>query len=219
MENQVELQAQEIVPADQEQAPEGEALSSIETEEQPEPKEPGWIKGRIDKAVSRALKEQEDRLRGEYEAKLAPLYESMMDRQAQELVDSGEFKSIDRAKEYVRMKAGVPQAPQAPQTPEPQANENMDVRAQILARQAQKIKANYGIDVMGMYQNDPEVKRKILSTEWDFYDVMESTKSPPSPVRTPNGGYSAASVSSMSDEQFRRLQENLAKGRKYDMRK
>lgn len=215
MENQVELQAQEIVPADQEQAPEGEALSSIETEEQPEQKEPGWIKGRIDKAVSRALKEQEDRLRGEYEAKLAPLYESMMDRQAQELVDSGEFKSIDRAKEYVRMKAGQPVSQPVSQ-PE---NEQVDVRAQILARQAQKIKANYGVDVMAMYQEDPNVKRKILSGEYDFYDVLESTKAPPSPVRTPNGGYSAASVSSMSDEQFRRLQENLAKGRKYDMRK
>ena len=72
---------------------------------------------------------------------------------------------------------------------------------------------------------DEDMKNRVLSGEWDFYDVAESMASPqhnsPVPVRTSNGGTSpsAVSISGMTDDQFRRLQANLANGRIYDMRK
>ncbi len=80
--------------------PEGEDLSSIMEDTAPaEPeqapvKEPGYIKGRIDKAVRKAVEEAKAQVRAEYEAKLAPIYESMIDREAQMRVDSGEVKSL-----------------------------------------------------------------------------------------------------------------------------
>ena len=212
VENNVPLPLDDATNAEE---PQGESLDEIvqEPQEEPQeqPKEPGWIKQRVDKAVKRA----EDRIRAEYEQKLAPLYESMMDRQAQELVDQGEFKSIERAKEYVRMKSGQPQVIQQEETdPETKA------RAGFLYQQAQKIQKK-GVDVIGIYNSDPDVRSKILSGEWDFYDVADMVrKSPPAPTRTPNGAnYNSASVKDMSDEQFRRLQDNLASGRKYNMRK
>ena len=205
MENTVENN-EGIVLDDAVQAPETEEQSS----EQPQVGEPGWISKRVDDAVRKA----ETRIRAEYEAKLAPLRESMMDRQAQELVDQGEFRSLDRAREYVRMKGGVEEVTKEEVNPVTQA------RADLLARQAEKIKANRGIDVMAMFQSDPETQRRILSGEWDFYDVADNAKKPLSPMRTPNGaGMQNMSIQNMSDEQFRKLQANLARGRTYDMRK
>lgn len=230
MENPVENNVQELSLDDAAQAPEepqGESIETITEEPQQEeqPKEPGWIKQRIDKAVSRALSEQEQRLRGEYEAMLAPIRESVLDRQAEDLVSQGEFKSLDRAKEYVRMKNGiqpVQQPVQPVQQPVQQNDPEVNVRAKLLMQQAQKIRNNRGVDVLGVYNSDPDVKQKILSGEWDFYDVADTLqkKSPPSPTRTPNGAnYSATSVKDMSADQFAKLQANLAGGRKYNLRK
>jgi len=225
---------------DAELAPEqpetGDSLSTLndeapveQTQQQDAPpaKEPGWIKGRIDKAVTKALREQEDRLRAEYDAKLAPVFESMLERQAQELVREGEFKSIERAKEYVRMKQGMLAAEPAP-TEQKKSGATDDpvarARADVLSRQADKIKANRGIDVMQAFNSDQTIQQKVLSGEWDFYDVAEAMggnrRQPPSPVRSPNGvGVKTYDIMNMSEEQFKRLQANLSSGRKYDMRK
>ena len=190
-------------------------------------KEPGWIKQRIGKAVEKAVAEAEARVTAQYEAMLAPIRESVLDRQAEDLVKSGEFKSLETAKEYVRLKGGVVSAPAAePDQQKPTVQQrdeqgrfvsNNDAmthaRADLLAKQAQKINA------------DEYMKHRVLSGEWDFYDVAESMASPqhnaPVPVRTSNGGTSpsAVSISGMTDDQFRRLQANLANGRIYDMRK
>lgn len=222
---------------DAELAPEqpetGDSLSTLEEEapveqtqqqDAPPAKEPGWIKGRIDKAVTKALREQEDRLRAEYDAKLAPVFESILERQAQDLVNQGEFKSLERAKEYVRMKQGMPEPVQ--ETADEGGYEDYEARARanVLAAQADKIKANRGIDVMQAFNSDPNIQQKILSGEWDFYDVAEAMggnrRQPPSPVRSPNGvGVKTYDIMNMSEEQFKRLQANLSGGRKYDMRK
>lgn len=242
MENPVETMQQGIVLDDAAQAPEepqGEALSSLMEEEQraqdaqaeqaqesqTPAKEPGWVRKRIDQAIARERRAWE----AEQEQKLAPLYESMYDRQAQELVNAGEFKSLDTAKEYVRMKHGAVSVPSEPQ---PDASNNqgngidpmIKARADLLSQQAKKIKSNSGIDVLAAFNADPEIQQKLASGEWDFYDVADmlrqNQRTPPSPMRTPNGtGFSAASIQNMSDDQWRRLQANLANGRKYDMRK
>lgn len=95
-----------------------------QTEEAPA-KEPGWIKQRVGKAVDKAVREAEQRVRAEYEAMLAPIRDDVMDRQARELVQSGEFKSLDRAKEYVRLKNGIVESTESTaQTPQPNRDEH-----------------------------------------------------------------------------------------------
>ncbi len=264
MENQVEM-LQGSVPDDAAQAPaeqEGESLSSVLEEpaapeqaaqeqdkrnDAPPAKEPGWIKQRIEKAVSKATREAEERVAARYEAILAPIRADVMAREAKELVESGEFKSLERAKEYVALKHGAPmqqeqqekqenQAKPAPQrnaqgqfVPRQEQSEAdnravIRARSELLAKQAQKIKSQRGVDVMQAFNADPQVKERVLSGEWDFYDVAESLSAGhsrvPAPMRATNGsGMTTVSVADMSPEQFKRLQANLAAGRIYDMRK
>ena len=212
MENTVENN-EGIVLDDAVQAPEtqGDSFTEEPKADKPDVGEPGWIKGRIDQAISKARKQWEQ----EQEAKLAPLYQYMNDREAQELVDQGEFKSIERAREYVQLKKGV-----APAEPRQEPNPAIQARADLLAAQADKIKRNRGIDVLSAF-DDPEIKQRVISGEWDFYDVADAmSKKTLSPVRTPNGaGQRVVDISNMSEDQWNRLQANLKTGRKYDMRK
>lgn len=222
MENTVEIE-QGIVLDDAALEPAQEETPVEKTSEEPK-QEPGYVKYRIDKAVQKALQEQEQRLRAEFDQTLAPIRESMMERQADELVESGEFKSKERALEYLKLKGGVP-IEETPRDERGRFTKNEDpviqARADLLAKQADKIKANRGLDVMAVFNDDPDVKQRILSGEWDFYDVADAMKkNPPAPMRSPNGiGVNAMSIQNMTDEQFKKLQANLANGRKYDMRK
>lgn len=246
MENMVDLIQQGSAPDDTAQA-NADSLSSIveetapQTQQQEQQKEPGWIKQRVNKAVEKAVAEAEARVRSQYEAMLAPIRESVLERQANDLVAQGEFKSLERAKEYLRLKGGMPAEAPAPTQPA-QQQPNRDAqgrfvaadksteddaarhaRADILAKQAQKIKSTRGVDVMDMFHADDAVKQRVLSGEWDFYDVAEqmtARRSTPAPMRTPNAGaMSGVSIMNMTDEQFARLQANLSAGRTYDLRK
>ena len=223
--------------------PLSEFMNEQKTQTQPEapaPKEPGWIKQRVSAAVDKAVAEAEARVAARYEAMLAPMRESLMDREAQELFASGEFKTLERAKEYVRLKNGVPVTQEAsePQRSAPERDaqgrfvrqEQPDdpvtqAKADLLAKQAQKIMNTQGVDVMAAFQNDPNVQAKVLSGEWDFYDVAQELtgragRRAPAPVYSPNsaGNQAGLSVANMSDEQFDRLNQSLASGRRYDMR-
>lgn len=197
-------------------------------------KEPGWLKGRLNDAVSKAVRDSEARIRGEYEQRITRMQEKLWDREAQDLVDSGEFKSLDRAKEYIRLKDGAPLEAKHEQTRDEQgryaakeqdADPVTEARAQLLASQADKIKERRGLDVMQAFNEDPEIKRKVVSGEWDFYDVAESLgnesrKRVPPPARTPNGANTANfSFSNMTDEQWKRLNQRLEGGAVFDMRK
>lgn len=238
METTVEMNVQGLVPDDAALQPqqEPEAPLTEVNDQQPEqpvqqqPKEPGYVKMRVDKAVTKALQEQETRLRAEFEATLAPLRESMYERQANDLVASGEFKSKETALEYVRLKAGTggtekqaaptPRDEQGRFVSKPQQEENTEstVRANILANQAEKIKERRGLDVMQAFQNSPGIQQKVLSGEWDFYDVAEAMNSTrvPTPVRSANGvSFEGLSISQMSDEQFDMLNKSLAAGKTY----
>ena len=163
-----------------------------------------------------------------------------MDREAQELFASGEIKTLERAKEYVRLKNGVPAAQEAngPQRSAPERDAQgrfvkqeqpsdpvTQAKADLLAKQAQKIMNTQGVDVMAAFQSDPNVQAKVLSGEWDFYDVAQELtgragRRAPAPVCSPNsaGNQARLSVANMSDEQFDRLNQSLASGRRYDMR-
>lgn len=218
------------------------AEGATDTDPTPPAKEPGWIKARVNRAVEKAVAEAEARVSARYEARIAPLMEAVLDRQAQDLVAAGEFKTLERAKEYVRLKGGITDmpAPTQPTTPTPStpardaqgrfqssaapaaSDAQIRARADILSRQAEKIKANRGLDVMQTFNANTEVRQKVISGEWDFHDVADymSTSNPrvPSPIRSANGaGASAAAttIANMTDAQFARLEANLARGHRY----
>jgi hypothetical protein len=215
-----------------------------ESDQQPAKADTGWMRRKMEAYASKQLKEQETRLRAEFAEMLAPLRESMYERQADDLVASGQIKSKEMALKYVKAMAGItssepdqqPKTQTQPRTPdgrfassqqqqtEPDAETK--ARARILAEQADKIKSSKGLDVAALFRTDPEVKEKVLSGEWDFYDVAEAMSQPrrrvPSPVRSSNSAMAAVdanAVANLSDAQFDRLLKNLSEGKVYDMRR
>lgn len=112
-------------------------------------------------------------------------------------------------------------APQTAPVQQPDANMQLKLRAQELITQARTIQAVAQVDVMALYNTDPEVRARILRGEWDFVDVwknMQPAQTPPVPVRTANGGVGAMNIGGMNDQQFEKLNEMLKRGAKVDMR-
>ena len=112
-------------------------------------------------------------------------------------------------------------AVQQPVAPQPQEDITLKLRAQELLAQARTIHAVAQADVMALYNNDPEVRARILRGEWDFIDVwkhMQPAQLPPVPVRSANGGAGAMNIGGMNDDQFTKLNEMLKRGAKVDMR-
>lgn len=237
------------VPADDapeegitEETDESESLESLTGEEEEQPaeeepnkngaqgtSEPGWIKKRVEKAVSRAVAETEARMQAMFEQQMAPIRDKMLTEEAKELVRQGEFKSLDRAKEYLQLKQGITPAPEAELKAPTRgadgrfvAKDDPAITARIgmLRHQADSIKSRTGLDVIAEYNNNPEVKKKIISGDMDFYDVAEQMKNaptkrkPPSPMRSPNGasGTNPNGIEAMSDDQFKRLEKRIKEG-------
>lgn len=198
--------------------------------------EPGWIKQRVNKAVERAVAETERRMRAEFDQQMAPIREKMLNDEARELVRQGEFKSLDRAKEYLQLKQGQPAA-------EPPAKEEQPRNAQgqfmprndpaiaaeinMLAHQADRIMESGGPDVISAFETDPEIRDAVIAGEVDFYEVAEYLKDqapkkrPPSPMRSPNGvnGVGPDSIWAMSDEQFAKLDKRLDEGVRFTIKR
>jgi len=226
VDNTVDVTLPEV--ADDAQLNEGESLSTITEESQDEgqqKQDAGWFRQRIDKAVSKAVMEAEQRMAAKYESQLAEFAAERIERQAQELVRNGEFRSLDTAKEYLTLKSGrqPEKAVQAEEQPRQQETDPViQARADLLAQQAHKIESSRGIDVMAAYNGDSEIQRKVASGEWDFYDVADylaQKRNPPSPARTSNGAHTEkASIRNMTDKQFKALQDKIAHGVKYNLR-
>lgn len=209
---------------------------------EPPQKQAGWIQKRIDEGVNKrlqsALSEERAKIAAEYDAKLKPLQDSILNREADDLVSQGEFKSKERAMEYLRLKNGMTTAPAEPEkSAQPARNEkgqfasqstpdDAEAYGQILIAQAETIKTLGGPDVLEAYNTDPEVKRRVLSREWDFTDVakhLSGEKRPsnalPTPSRKPNGtGFATKSIGELNSEQFKKVQDYLAQGGVIDMR-
>ena len=167
------------------------------------------------------------------EAQYAPIRDRLLEMDAQELVRTGEFKSIERAKEYLQLKQGMPtESVEQPRDEQGRytsvqdaiATAKVEARIEELKIQAEKIKADSDIDVIAEYNNNPKVKEAIINGEMDFYDVakqMKGKKRPPSPSRSPNGvnGIGPQSISSMSDAQFRKMDKMLDQGVRFTIRR
>lgn len=203
--------------------------------QEPKAKEPGYVKQRIDKAVQKAIAETRAEMQAEFDRQMAPIREKMLTDEAKELVKQGEFKSLERAKEYLQLKQGIAPNTQPEKQPEqqprndkgqyaPKEDPATTARIRMLAHQADKIKASRGIDVISEYNNNPEIQKKIISGEMDFYDVadqMKGTKrNPPAPMRSPNGasGHSPNAIENMSSEQFKRMEKRISEGARISLR-
>ena len=220
------------VLADEEQ-PEEETPE--EQPQQPEPSEPGWIKQRVNKAVQKAIAETEARMQAMFDQQMAPIREKMLNDEAKELVRQGEFKSLDRAKEYLQLKQGITPTPQPQKQQQPRDDQGrytpkddpvISAKIDMLAHQADTIKERTGVDVIAEFNANPEIKQAVINGEIDFYDVAEMMKpakpkkSPPSPMRSPNGasGGKINAIDSMSDEQFRRMEKRIQEGARYSLK-
>lgn len=221
-----------------ENAEEGQAADEQDEPEQttdaPKAKEePGYVKGRIEKAVEKVRKEYESVLTPLRE-QLAAMQERMLKADAQELVKKGEFRSVETAEEYLRLKQGLP-APSIEEpngqprnangqfAPKQDANNDAAVQARIdmLKHQASQIKTRTGVDVIKAFNENPDIKNRVIAGEIDFYDVAEEIGKqpkrgkPPAPMRSPNGAATSQprnAIEEMSDEQFERLEARVKKG-------
>lgn len=212
--------------------PEGESLAELlgkneqepEKDSRPPNKEPGWVQKRIDGALQKKLPDlvaaAEARIRAEYDAKMKPLLEYQLTREAEELVRDGEFKSKERALEYLRLKGGLPTPPVKAETPkETKAEPNeFEVRADALLAQAEYAKKMDGIDPYEIYKSSQEVQDKVNSGEWDFADVVKAvkgsgTKSTPAPIYTSNNASpQKQGIHDLTPQAWQKLNENVRKG-------
>ena len=245
-----DLSIQEITEEPEEQAESldsvmGEETEAEQTDEQtetpPAREEPGYVKGRIEKAVQKVRAEYDQQiadLKASFEAQMAPIRERMLEDQAQELVRNRKIADIETAREFVRMKNGQqPVAAQtAPKPVEQPRQENgqfaprndpeTEARISMLEHQAQVIMDDTGIDVTVEFMNNPEIKKKVVHGEMDFYDVAKLMQSqqrrrPPSPMRSPNGasGQNPNAIANMTDEQFDRMDRNIKeRGARYELK-
>lgn len=221
---------------------EDDAAQEANLPEQPKgEKQAGWIQRRIQEGVNRqmqqALAQERARIAAEYDAKLRPLQEAVLIRQAEDLVRSGKVASRDIALEYLRLKSGLAPESLSNESSQPIRNEKGQFVSQVqlqaqeterygsmLIAQVKAIEAATGLNVLDAYNQDPEVKRRVLNREWDFADVAKhmaggAPSGLPTPTRRPNGqGPQARSVNDLTGEQFSRMQKYLERGGVIDMR-
>ena len=225
--------------------------ASVEPAQQPAPntasqdavqqQEPGWFQGRLQKERAKWDAERQAELAPMIERQTA-LLERVIAQDAQALVSSGEFKSIERATEYLRMKEGLPltQQPQQPAQIQPRDAQGRFVapqqapaidpatqqRAAVLIAQAETIKATTGFDVMQIYNTNPEVKQKVINGEMDFNAVFKAhgniqhpaVRHVPAPVRSSNGvALGDVNIRSMSEKEFASLNDFLSRNGKVNM--
>lgn len=192
--------------------------------------EPGYLAGKRAKWEAAHQAEMDD-LRGQ----LDTLREYFVQQEADKLVADGKISDREMALEYLRATKGMPE-PATPAAPAKQARDEQgrfvsapnaaaQQRANELVAQAETIKASTGVDVMELYNTDPAIKQKVLSGEWSFVDVFKNTRQAEAPARAPapirsanGGGVGEINIRAMSSEQFKKLNEALAKGYKIDMR-
>lgn len=238
---------EEVLAMQQDNAEQTKSTETAPVEPQGKEKsEPGWIKGRINegvrKEVARIRGELEATLRAEYEQQLRPMREALLDRQADDLVASGKITDKAMALDYLRMQHGLPavESAQSSEQPrnekgqfvprQPQQNTEPDTETQqygqMLFAQAKAIQAAGGPNVMAAYEKDAEIRQRILSREWDFSDVAQHLRqrdagsSAPPPIRAANSqGPTSKQIMDMTDEEFDRLNAQLGKGARVDLRK
>lgn len=105
----------------------------------------------------------------------------------------------------------------------------VEERAALLMEQAEAISAAGGPDMLEVFREDPTIREKVATGEWDFqvaYGYLLGRESAggnargrrgvPPAVRTPNNANTRRSVAGMSDQEFEALNERLSRGEVVD---
>lgn len=201
---------------------EPEAQEPVETEapsvpDQPR-QEPKYLAGKRAEWEA-AHRAEMDELRGQ----LAVLQDYFNQQEADKLVASGKIADREMAMEYLKLKGGKPSEKQATQPRDDQGRfvAKGEQKARELFLQAQTIQKSTGVDVMTLYHNDPDVKERVNSGEWDFTDVYQSMQKPKAPpvVRGGSGGSLDTPISKMSSKAWAEMNERLARGERFDARR
>ena len=198
--------------------------------------EPGYVQRRIQHALRETEAKYEGQL-AELRSQLNVLTEANLAVQARERVAAGDFKNEELAMEYLRMKNGIA----APEKVQPEQGKPRDAqgrfmkaeevpsetqqKANELVAQANTLHKATGVDVLGLYNENPEIQQKVLSGEWDFTDVLKhaqagnSRKTVPT-VRNANGvGLGGYDIRGMRSNDFAKLNKALEEGTVIDMSK
>lgn len=222
--------------------PDEEEEEEVEEESEPpeqKPSEPGWIKQRISKAVEKAVRETEARMQSLFEQQMKPIREKMIEDEAQELVRTRKVADIETARELVRYRQNSPVSEQSKTEESTQMRNEQgqfasreqiaqeaatEARINELKKQAQKIKAKGGPDVIKEFTENEDIKTRVVSGELDFYEVAEMMgkpkRKPPTPTRSSNGASKVTpnAFAAMSDEQFDRFERQIDKGVRYKLK-
>lgn len=171
----------------------------------------------------------------QYESRLQRLEEIALKEDARELAKQ-EGCSEALAMRILRAERGLPAQQEAPAQPrdekgrftsnqQPKAPD-VNERAQQLFDQAKNIQRMGGVDVMALFNENPEIRSKVSSGEMDFYDVAreygkaEPRKQTPPVTRSGQPGVIAGrSIADLSDDEFDRLNRLLEGGAVIDMRR
>jgi hypothetical protein len=98
----------------------------------------------------------------------------------------------------------------------------------MLGAQAEQIRRDYGLDMIGAFSTDPVVREKVGRGDWDFRDAAlymsrkpadNSGNRQPVAVRSPNNTRPKSRFSDMSDDEFDRFEQSIANGARYDLRR
>lgn len=202
--------------------------------------EPGWFQKRWNKEKSKLADEIRAEVRNEYEQQFAPMRDRLIEMDAKELVASGKVKDLETARELVRYRQGMPMRTEQPKPAEQPRNEKgqftsnesqASIRASMARDQAEKVKAKTGFDVISEFNNNPEIQKKVISGEMDFYDVadamaqrnggkQQSKGKPPAPMRSPNGatGGEKTPIANMTKAQFAKMDKMISEGVRFDVK-
>lgn len=221
-----EDESEEELPSEEELEIPDEEPEEQEPEETPPPKEPGWIKQRVQKAVDKAVAQALAAQQEQFDKQMKPIIEKMMEDEAQDLVASRKVADIDIAREIVRYRHGNKEEAPTPQPREangqfaPKADPVIEAKVDFLAKQAERVNRQTGVDVIKIFSENEDVKDAVLNGDMDFYEVAKMQKKrPPTPTRSPNGASQTPDTfRSMSSEQFRRFEKKLDEGGRYALK-
>lgn len=206
----------------------------------------GRMKAYEQRGYKRAMQEAENKWaeekRGMLE-RLAKLDKLELEAEAKEFAQKNNVPE-EFAKDYLRMKKGLPggdaaakprgadgrfEQAQPPQKPQEAARDASHERAQMLMVQAEAFEKATGgqisrEQILDAFQNNAETRAKVVSGEWDFADIgrnlMNGGGSAPSVTRSANSGkIRGSAIGSMSDAEFKRFNDRIARGEVFDARR
>ena len=221
-----------------------EAEQQVEDDHLEEPQDKG-MRGRMkqfeQRGYKRGAQEAESKWAEErkgYQEKLARYEQMELEAEARKFAQEKNIPE-EIALDYMRMKKGMPAAAEQPrddngrfaQQAAPQSAPDADVQARAAALMTQAAAFEKMSDgnvtkdaILDAFQNDSEVRQKVVSGEWDFTDVGRALsggqqRAPRVSRSASNGKIGTSTFLSMSDDDFASFDERIRQGAVFDARR